>query len=146
MGEKTANGFLFALSTVYLIFARQLAFGSLSYPKGGFIPQITGWAAVIISGYLFVKSLLGKGDSKDVKVQIDWKRFAALMFSIVVYIVLLKPVGYIVSTVLVLFAVLKIGGVKGWKIPCVISLCTSVFFYLVFKIALSVPLPAGIIG
>lgn len=146
MGEKIANGFLFSLSTVYLIFARQLSFGTVFYPKGGFVPQVTGWAAVLISAYLFVQSLLGKGDSKDVKVQINWKRFALLIVSIIIYIIILKPVGYLISTALVLYAVLKIGGLKGWKLPSVISLCTSVFFYFIFKVALSVPLPAGIIG
>lgn len=146
MGEKIANGFLFLLSTVYLIFAMQLSFGTVSYPKGGFVPQITGWAAVLISAYLFVQSLLGKGDSKNVKLNINWKRFAFILISIITYIIVLKPVGYIISTVLVLYAVLKIGGVKGWKLPCMISLSTSIFFYFVFKIALSVPLPAGILG
>ncbi len=146
MGEKIANGFLFLLSTVYLIFAMQLSFGTVSYPKGGFVPQVTGGAAVLISAYLFVQSLLGRGDSKNVKININWKRFVFIFISIVIYIIVLKPVGYIISTVLVLYAVLKIGGVKGWKLPCVISLCTSVFFYFIFKTALSVPLPVGILG
>jgi putative tricarboxylic transport membrane protein len=146
MGEKIANGFLFSLSTVYLIFAKQLTFGSASYPKGGFVPQVAGWLAVFVSGYLFVQSLRGKGDSKDVKMETDWGRLALLIISIIIYIIILRPVGYIISTILVLYAVLKIGGVKGWKLPGILSLCTSVVFYLIFNVALSVPLPTGILG
>ena len=39
---------------------------------------------------------------------------------------------------------MKIGQVKGWKIPVIVAVCTAVFFYAVFKMFLSVPLPSGL--
>ena len=40
---------------------------------------------------------------------------------------------------------MKIGRVKGWKIPAAVSVLASVFFFLIFKVFLAVPLPAGLL-
>ena len=62
------------------------------------------------------------------------------------YILVLPYAGYIISSFLVLLAVLKIGKIDGWVKPLVISVSTSLVFYAIFKMALSVPLPPGILG
>ena len=62
------------------------------------------------------------------------------------YILVLPYAGYIISSFLVLFVVLKIGKIDGWVKPLLISVSTSLVFYTIFKMALSVPLPPGILG
>lgn len=144
MGEKIVNGFLLMLSLFYTICARQYSFGTPTAPKTGFLPQLVGYAAVVISAYLLVVSLVGKGDAKDVKLRCDYKRLGLLIFTMALYIVFFKTLGYLISTILLLFITMKIGKVKGWKLPLVIAVLVSVFFYAVFKIFLAVPLPSGI--
>lgn len=143
MGEKIVNGFLLLLSLFYCWFARKYSFGSLTAPKTGFLPQLVGYSAVIISGYLLIRSMAGRGDAKNVKMTCDYKRLALLILTMALYIIVFKKVGYLLSTAVLLYAVMKIGLVKGWKIPLSVSVITSVFFYVVFKIFLSVPLPSG---
>ena len=145
MGEKLVNGGLFLLSILYTYFARGYSFGSPTAPKGGFLPQLVGYCAIVISGYLLVRSLMGKGDAQNVKLRCDYKRLGLLVLSMVVYILIFKPVGYLISTAALLYAAMKIGRVKGWKIPAVVSVLTSVFFFLIFKVFLAVPLPAGLL-
>ena len=145
MGEKIVNGGLFLLSILYTYFARGYSFGSPTAPKVGFLPQLVGYCAIVISGYLLVRSLMGKGDAQNVKLRCDYKRLGLLVLSMVVYILIFKPVGYLISTAALLYAAMKIGKVKGWKIPAVVSVLTSVFFFLVFKVFLAVPLPAGLL-
>ncbi|MFV0412395.1 MAG: tripartite tricarboxylate transporter TctB family protein [Oscillospiraceae bacterium] len=146
MGEKIMNGFLLALSTFYLAVSYTLSFGTFSAPKAGFLPRIIGWIATAITAYLFIQSMAGKGDAKNVKLEIDWKRFVLLVGALVLYILLLKPVGYLISSAAALFAVLKIAKVKGWVLPGAIAVIASAAFYIIFKTFLSIPLPAGILG
>ena len=145
MGEKIVNGGLFLLSILYTYFARGYSFGSPTAPKVGFLPQLVGYCAIVISGYLLVRSLMGKGDAQNVKLRCDYKRLGLLVLSMVVYILIFKPVGYLISTAALLYAAMKIGRVKGWKIPAVVSVLASVFFFLIFKVFLAVPLPAGLL-
>lgn len=144
MGEKIVNGFLLLLSLFYTICARGYSFGTPTAPKTGFLPQLVGYIAVVVSAYLFVLSLAGKGDAKDVKLNCDYKRLGLLILSMILYIVLFDTLGYLICTVLLLIAAMKIGRVKGWKVPLIVALVTAVFFYAVFKMFLSVPLPSGI--
>ena len=146
MGEKIVNGIIFLLSSVYLSYAMQMPFGRLAAPRFGFIPQIVGWAAVALSAFFLAQSLLGKGDSRAVKLQTDWKSLAQIVVTIILYILVLPYAGYIISSFLVLFVVLKIGKIDGWVKPLLISVSTSLVFYTIFKMALSVPLPPGILG
>ena len=145
MGEKLVNGGLFLLSILSTYFARGYSFGSPTAPKVGFLPQLVGYCAIVISGYLLVRSLMGKGDAQNVKLRCDYKRLGLLVLSMVVYILIFKPVGYLISTAALLYAAMKIGRVKGWKIPAAVSVLASVFFFLVFKVFLAVPLPAGLL-
>lgn len=144
MGEKIVNGFLFALSLFYTVCARGYSFGTLTAPKTGFLPQLVGYLAIVVSGYLLVRSLMGKGDAKDVKLNCDFKRLGLLILSMALYIILFDVLGYLISTILLLIAAMKIGQVKGWKVPVIVAVCTAVFFYAVFKMFLSVPLPSGL--
>ena len=89
---------------------------------------------------------MGKGDAKDVKLQCDYKRRGLLILSMVIYMVVFDSLGYLVCTVLLLIAAMKIGKVKGWKIPLVVALLTAIFFYAVFKMFMAVPLPSGFLG
>ncbi len=144
MGEKIVNGFLLVLSLLYTYFARAYSFGTPTAPKTGFMPQLVGYCAVVISAYLFVMSLAGKGDAKNVKLNCDVKRLGLLIFTMAVYVAVFEPLGYMISTIVLLFVVMKIGLVKGWKVPLAVSVITAAFFYTIFKIFLSVPLPSGI--
>jgi len=61
------------------------------------------------------------------------------------YALTLQTVGYLIGSFLFLLLIFKIAGVAGWGKPVVISLICSAAFYLVFKMALGVMLPSGIL-
>lgn len=145
MGEKVVNGFLLLLSLFYTVNARQYSFGRPTAPKTGFLPQLVGYCAVAVSAYLFIQSLRGKGDAGNVKLNCDSRRLVGLIGAMAGYILVFKSAGYLFSTVVLLFIVMKIGRVKGWKVPAAVSVITSFGFYLIFKVLLSVPLPAGLL-
>lgn len=146
-GEKLVNLFLLVLSVFYLSYSvTHYKLGTVRMPKEGFLPLLLGIGMVGLSGFLFIQSLAGRGDAKNVKLNLPWLRFAGMIGASLAYALLLNTLGYCVCTFLFLLAILKLARLEGWKLPLIISLACAVAFYLLFKVALGVMLPAGILG
>lgn len=146
-GERLVNLFLLVLSVFYLSYSvTHYKLGTVRMPKEGFLPLLLGIGMVGLSGFLFIQSLAGKGDAKNVKLNIPWLRFAGMIAVSLAYALLLTKLGYYVCTFLFLLAILKLAKLEGWKLPLIISLVCAAAFYLLFKVALGVMLPAGILG
>lgn len=141
MNEVIVNGFLLIISLSYLINSNDFSFGSLKYPKAGFMPQIIGWLATAISFYLFIKSLLKKDETKNKKPNLINMRLGFVLVILLIYALTMKTLGYIISTFFVLFSIQKIANREGWLVPILISAGGSIGLYLIFKTLLSVPLP-----
>lgn len=145
-GENVVNLSLFLISVFYLTYSvTHYKLGTIRMPKEGFMPMLLGIGMTIISGVLMIQSFLGKGDAQNVKINISWLRFAALAAVSFIYALTLQTVGYLIGSFLFLFLVFKISGLKGWIKPILISLICSICFYLIFRIALGVMLPKGVI-
>ena len=146
-GEKLVNLFLLALSVFYLSYSvTHYKIGTMRVPKEGFLPLLLGIGMVCLSGFLFIQSLAGKGDAKNVQLKLPWLRFAGMIAASFAYAMLLNTLGYCICTFLFLLAVLKLAKLEGWKLPLIIALVCAAAFYLLFKVALGVMLPAGILG
>ncbi len=146
-GEKLVNLFLFLLSAFYLAYSlKHYKLGTARMPKEGFMPMLAGAGAVVVSAILLVQSLLDKGDAQHVRFKISWARFSLLVVFSVAYALLMGTLGYLLSTFAFLLGVLKIAGLDGIKKPLIISAIAAAAFYLIFKVALGVMLPVGLLG
>lgn len=145
-GEKLVNLFLLMLSIFYLSYSlTHYKIGTMRMPKEGFMPLLLGVGMVGLSSFLTVQAFLNKGDAQNVKFDIPWPRFFVLIGVCLLYALLLNTLGYLIATFLFLFAVFKIANLEGFKFPLLLSLICSAAFYLLFKVALGVMLPAGLI-
>lgn len=146
-GEKVVNLCLLLLSASYLAYSlSNYQLGTVRSPREGLMPAILGAGAVLICAVLTLQAFLGKGDAQNVRFNISWLRFFLLIAVSVAYALLLTYLGYPLSTFLFLLGVLKIVKVNGWIKPLLIALMTAAVFYGVFKFALGVLLPSGILG
>ena len=146
-GEKLINLFLLLLSVFYLSYSLlNYKLGTVRMPKEGFMPMLLGIGMVALSGYLTIQYFMGKGDAKNVQLKLPWLRFAGMIAASFAYAMLLNTLGYCICTFLFLLAVLKLAKLEGWKLPLIIALVCAAAFYLLFKVALGVMLPAGILG
>jgi asparagine N-glycosylation enzyme membrane subunit Stt3 len=68
-----------------------------------------------------------------------------VILCLIVYILVLRWIGYIVSSIVLIFSVILILGYKKKKRVFIISLASVTVIYLIFKIILGVPLPMGFI-
>lgn len=146
-GERLVNLFLLVLSVFYLSYSlTHYKLGTMRMPKEGFLPMLLGIGMVGLSGFLTIQSFANRGDAKHVRLQLPWLRFAGMIAASLAYALLLTRLGYGVCTFLFLVAVFKLARLEGWKLPVLIALVCAVAFYLLFKVALGVMLPAGILG
>lgn len=135
------------LCGVYLYFVWQMDVGSFLEPGPGFMPAVVGIMAIAASALIFLGSLKGKGGAKpkeEAAGEGKW-RFASLVAAIVVFIPLFNILGSIASIFLVVFALNKILGAKGWLQPLALALICAAATWAVFVLALDVPLPKGIL-
>ena len=115
-------------------------------PKEGFMPMLIGVGSVGITAFLTLQAFLNKGDAQHVKFHISWLRFFILIAISVAYAFLMNVLGYLLATFLFLIATFCIARVEGVRKILLISLISSVAFYLIFKVALGVLLPVGFLG
>lgn len=119
--------------------------GSFSKPQEGFTPVLfsallVGFSVLnIMVEFLTPNSI--PGDLKDV----NWKKFFLYFAICIVYVFLVKRIGFATDTFICLTLMLKLAGLKGWVKTIVISLIVSVLIWALFTLAMGVPLPAGIL-
>jgi len=139
MIEKIITLLFLLGSSAYLYSAQQLTFGTLSSPKSGFLPHLAGSAAVLLSLLLLVRQARSKTAIPCEKA--DWTKFLFIIIGFSFYIAVLSSIGYLLSTFIFLFYLLKVTDTSGWRQPLLIAVISSAACYLVFGRYLAVPLP-----
>lgn len=82
----------------------------------------------------------GDGDSYRLT-----KKVGFFMISVMIYLILLNYIGFIISTILFLPALMWILGTKSRLFPIIFSIIATGLLYLFFDILLGIPLPIGIL-
>lgn len=132
--------FLFAVSIFFFLGAKGMEGDSGLFPK-------------ILSGLIFVLTCVELGvvltnRTKESKKK-EERSLRKLLFIIVLsilYVVLIKPLGFVVSTFLFLTGSMILLEVKNKKIAVLVPIITVALIYFVFKILLKVQIPVGILG
>lgn len=132
--------FLFAVSIFFFLGAKGMKGDSGLFPK-------------ILSGLIFVLTCVELGvvltnRTKESKKK-EERSLRKLLFIIVLsilYVVLIKPLGFVVSTFLFLTGSMILLEVKNKKIAVLVPIITVALIYFVFKILLKVQIPVGILG
>ena len=73
-------------------------------------------------------------------------RIVLLFAAMALFALLLSTLGFLISGFLLIAAIMGIMRVKGWWQYLVFPLLAVAALYLIFKVALGIPLPAGILG
>ncbi|PKN65954.1 MAG: hypothetical protein CVU57_07125 [Deltaproteobacteria bacterium HGW-Deltaproteobacteria-15] len=141
--------FLFGAVTAYL--SLKMPIGNFRAAGPGLFPLCLGALLMILSFIFVVKTFMGaeakgKTDTRPVVAAASVARVASFMGAIVLTILLLQPLGYPLSSFLLLFFLLRILGVKSWYRNVLISFSAAFVCYLLFVQWLKIPLPKGWIG
>jgi putative tricarboxylic transport membrane protein len=135
--------FCAALGAGFCAGALRLHIGTATEPQPGFFPFFGGAALVALAAILFSRAWQGKGERASFG---DLRRPAALVASLVVYLVTLNVLGYVIATSVLAVAVLKILDTPSWGLAIGIGTGLSVGTYLLFDRLLGMGLPQGVLA
>jgi putative tricarboxylic transport membrane protein len=120
----------------------KLPFGTIHIPGQGFFPWWVS-AVIFLLALLLLFQALTSGSSVAREGSGRVVRVAALLVILVAYTFLLEPLGYPVSTFLLVLFMLRAIDTQRWAVALGMAAITSVGSYVVFAIWLSIPLPRG---
>ena len=131
------------------LWSLKYGFGSLSEPGVGFITFFAGAILALLSLLLFLSSFREKEKQAELRALwagLDVKKVLYVLMLLVVYPVLLRPVGFALCTFILLFLLFRVKGSYGIWTTLLASFFVTAVSYLVFQVWLQVQLPRGILG
>jgi putative tricarboxylic transport membrane protein len=146
-------------SAFLLIFGLFLAFKSVQLsvwskfgPDEGFFPLAVAIIIIGLSLFLFIKALFTTGDQEKKKgsegqggKRITVFKITAYTVLMLVYGLLMEKVGFLITSVLFIFPIVKFVEAQSWKITFLVGLGSILISYILFVYFLGVPLPRGFI-
>ncbi len=151
----TADGLIWVLLGAWLCIASmRLKLGDFHTPGAGFLPFIAG-ALLVIFGLILMSStvLSQKRDGEEARnqkgiVTSHWRSFVNPLLTVVIlfgYILLLEPLGFLLTTFVCLVLLFKLSEPRRWVTPVVLSGVTAILSYLIFAVWLQCQLPKGLL-
>jgi len=141
--------FFLLIGVFFALYARTVEIGTFTEPGPGFLPFWAGLTLVTMSIILLLRSYATK--SRAAKLAFfplpdSWKRVLAVFLSLIVYNLLLTPLGFTVTTFLFLIFLVKFIFPQTWKRTLVVGALGSIFARLLFINFLETQLPRGLLG
>lgn len=126
----------------------KMGLGPLNAPGAGFFPTVIGGIFSALSLALWITTILGKNQAMEKqrfwKEKNSWVKVSLALLSLIFYMILLEFLGYIATSVIFIFFLLKFVGKKSWLISIVMAVLVSLGSYALFKMAMGVSLPKGL--
>ena len=141
------------VSTVFLIFSCLIMIESVKLrlddvrdPGPGFVPFFLGLTLAVLSIIAFI---FPDKQKKMAAFWNDWRKgrvIIVIFAGLVVYLSLIRVLGFYIDTFLLMIFLLKTFGEKGYKRPLTVALLTVGVTYLLFHRLLFIPFPQGFLG
>jgi putative tricarboxylic transport membrane protein len=150
-----ADGLIWVLLGIGIcIGSIKLKVGDFHTPGAGFLPFFSG-ALLAIFGLVLMLSAIFSQTMKERRMlhqseslQQRWGRFLNPLLTVVIlfgYILLLNPLGFLLTTFICLLLLFKLSEPRRWVTPILLSVVTAFLSYLVFSVWLQCQLPKGVI-
>ncbi|MBN2437782.1 MAG: tripartite tricarboxylate transporter TctB family protein [Deltaproteobacteria bacterium] len=145
--DQYSSLFWFIVGIAITLSSLKYGIGSLSQPGAGFITFFPGIIISLLSAVLFISS--GKDHDnvsglRDLWVGFDIKHVAFTILLLLVYILAFKPVGFVLSTFILLFVLFRLKSSYNLRIILVMSVVVTIVSYMIFALLLRTQLPKGI--
>ena len=142
-GDIIGSLILILIGTGVIIGSIRLNVGTPTNPQPGFFPFLGGFILVGLSLTLLVYGWRGHG--KGIEAFGEVQRPAILVGAMGVYVAILDRLGYVPATLLIALVILRVLGVKSWKVLGLASVLLAGGTYLLFARLLGIELPAGVL-
>ena len=140
---------LLVMAIAMMIEARKLPFGSLRVPQVGFLPFLLSILLVVFSLILLGQSIKAEKSGKEIPFEMrfgSWARIGSAVCALVAFTLLFEPLGYIISSFLLVAFLMRAVEPQKWLVAIGIALLSSFGSYMLFVTLLGTTLPKGIFG
>ena len=147
--DSVSGLFCFCLGLVFMGGGVKMGLGPLNAPGPGFFPAVIGAVLSSLSAALLVTAARRQRPSEKKsfwKQEGSWMKIFPSLLSLVFYLAFLDYLGYLLTTSLFIFFLLKFVGKKGWGASILMALIVSASSYALFRMGLGVLLPRGFIS
>jgi len=138
----------FFIGLAFVVGGVRMGLGPLQAPGAGFFPTVIGGILSALSLALLTATALGK--KRAIKTQRFWKetnswvKVSLVVLSLIFYMAFLEILGFIATTIVFILFLLRFVGKKSWWISLTMAVLVSLGSYALFKMALGVYLPRGL--
>jgi putative tricarboxylic transport membrane protein len=147
--EAIAAAALGAAAACYLYLAGQLPVPRYTVASTpGFLPIVLGTLMLCLCAALLGKVLLTRDATADVPVEFSragLARIAGVLLALVGYVLLLEPLGFLLSSFLFLVAVTPLFGRVPWWMWIGVPAAVAVAAHIGFVVILRLRLPSGLL-
>jgi putative tricarboxylic transport membrane protein len=142
-GEIISCFLWIGVGTFFCIGAINYGIFEQGVPGPGLLPFMAG-AIVITLGIIVLIFDSSKIGGELFNQKDSWKRVSYAVISLIMFAFLLGNFGFVPAAILFVAMLLKLIEKQAWKTVFWFSLVMTSSFYVLFKILLRIPLPAGI--
>jgi len=138
---------LFFVGLFTVVIAPQYDLGTASAPGAGLMPLLSGSLVCFFAVLTFLSAYRRKsGDVKKIWADIQFKKLVFVLIMLLLYALLIEKVGFLLSTFLLIFLLLRFVDPRSWMTSLIGGGITSILSYLLFETWLKAQLPRGILG
>lgn len=143
---------LFVFGAITAALSLQLPLGAPRMPGSGFFPLVLGLALMALAAGHGVKLYLARPRAAAPQAPAApaapegdgaTRRVVLFVAGVIAAVALLQPLGYALSSFLLMLVLLQILGLRRWYASGAIALASAAASYVVFVRWLKIPLPSG---
>lgn len=134
---------LFVFGAITAALSLQLPLGVPRMPGSGFFPLALGLALMALAAGHGVQLYLARPQAPAPQDGGAARRVALFVAGVIAAVALLQPLGYTLSSFLLMLVLLQILGVRRWYTSTAIALASAAACHVVFVRWLKIPLPSG---
>jgi len=124
----------------------RLKLNTVHNPGPGFMPFFLGLALALLA---LCAIFFPESSEKRTSFWKEWQRSKSTFYifaGLIVYLLLLKTLGFYIDTFVLMFLLMKFSGEKGYTRALSVSLFTVLVTYALFYKILYIPFPKGLLG
>jgi putative tricarboxylic transport membrane protein len=143
----TATFWLF-FSLAAAVESYRLGLGHVRAPGPGFVPFVIALTFAALSVLLLAQSLAAKRPTRKAAAAAEKRnpvKVVSVIGALLLYVLFLETAGFIISTFLLLAALLKLAGELRWLSILITATLATISTYALFHLWLRVQLPAGVL-
>jgi putative tricarboxylic transport membrane protein len=146
--DQISSLFWFVAGIGITLLSLKYEFGTFLSPGAGFITFFAGVLLSLLSIILFISSWKSPEPQKRLRALwegLDWKKVIFVVGLLILYTLVLKYLGFLISTFLLLTFLFRVRGSYPWLRVILLSLLITTGAFLLFQVWLQVQLPKGVL-